>query len=96
MANPSTTGPSGAGTEVLRRVQFNGVNNAEQIIFTVPQNHIYTVLSITICNMKTLIIKNILNNGRGVLPYPLPRYTAIINNSIIKIIIDISNKTGLS
>ena len=50
MANPSTTGPSGIGSEVLRRVQFNGVNgtSADQVVLTVGTDMIITILSICI------------------------------------------------
>ena len=48
MANPSTTGPSGIGSEVLRRVAFDGVNgtSANQVLLTVGTDMIITVLSI--------------------------------------------------
>tara|TARA_R100000687_G_C6386205_1_gene135061 strand:+ start:346 stop:720 length:375 start_codon:yes stop_codon:yes gene_type:complete len=52
MANPSDVGPSGAGTEVLRRVQFNGLS-AETVILTVPEDHIYTILLVVVVNMLT-------------------------------------------
>ena len=40
--------PSGSGTEVLKRHQANGVNDAYTTL-TVPAHHIYTILSMTIC-----------------------------------------------
>ena len=48
MANPSTTGPSGAGTEVLRRkyLEWSSVANNE-ILITGAANHIYTILSVS-------------------------------------------------
>ena len=48
MANPSTTGPSGIGSEVLRRVQFNGVNGINQSVLTVGTDMIVTILSISV------------------------------------------------
>ena len=50
MANPSTTGGSGAGTEVLRRTFITGANNTNTNLLTVPADHIYTILNITIVN----------------------------------------------
>jgi len=49
MANPSTTGPSGAGTEVLRRAYFNSLSNTDQKIIDGVANHIYTILSVIFC-----------------------------------------------
>ena len=51
MANPSTTGPSGIGSEVLRRVQFNGIDNTTTVILTVGTDMIITVLMINICDV---------------------------------------------
>lgn len=51
MANPSDTGPSGIGTEVLRRVEFNGLNNTTQTVLTVGTDMIVTLLSIIITNI---------------------------------------------
>ena len=53
MANPSDTGPSGVGSEVLRRVEFNGVNgtSADQVVLTVGANKIVTLLSIIATNI---------------------------------------------
>ena len=47
MANPSTEGPSGAGTEVLRRsyLEWSAAANNE-VILTGPANHIYTIISV--------------------------------------------------
>ena len=50
MANPSTTGPSGAGTEVLRRSYRDGQSSGTGQILVGAANHIYTVLSISFCN----------------------------------------------
>ena len=52
MANPSDTGPSGIGSEVLRRVQFNGLNNVTTTLLTVGTDMIVTVLSITVSNIS--------------------------------------------
>ena len=46
MANPSTTGPSGVGTEVLKRVYLESASNTTTSLLTVPADHIYTVLSL--------------------------------------------------
>ena len=51
MANPSDTGPSGVGTEVLRRSYINELGEAEGTLITGVANHIYTVLSIVICEV---------------------------------------------
>ena len=50
MANPSTTGGSGAGTEVLRRAhRYNLLESDGEItLFTVPADHIYTILNVMI------------------------------------------------
>ena len=52
MANPSTTGPSGAGTEVLRRRTIEAGSAAETIL-TVGANHIFTIMNIIILNNDT-------------------------------------------
>ena len=52
MANPSTTGPSGVGTEVLRRSYLNNPAEAEATILTGVANHIYTILSVVICDLS--------------------------------------------
>ena len=41
--------PSGSGTEVLKVSLTAGVTNSESIILTGTANHIYTILSITVC-----------------------------------------------
>ena len=50
MANPITTGGSGAGTEVLRRVHKvqQLESDSELTLFTVGADHIFTILSIMI------------------------------------------------
>ena len=48
MANPST-GFGGAGTEVLRRSYRDGQTNSEGTLITGVANHIYTILSIIVC-----------------------------------------------
>ena len=40
--------PSGSGTEVLKRAYIANLAETEQYILTGVQNHIYTILSITI------------------------------------------------
>ena len=50
MANPSTTGGSGAGTEVLRRV-FKSMqleSASELTLLTVGADHIFTILNVMI------------------------------------------------
>ena len=49
MANPSTEGGSGAGTEVLRRGYIDGLSDTEATLLTGVANHIYTVLSVIFC-----------------------------------------------
>ena len=51
MANPSDTGPSGIGSEVLRRVEFNGLNDTTQTVLTVGTDMIVTILSIIVTNI---------------------------------------------
>ena len=53
MANPSDTGPSGVGTEVLRRSYKADLDSTEYKIIDGVANHIYTVLSITVCDQGT-------------------------------------------
>ena len=53
MANPSTTGPSGVGTEVLRRVFLESASNTTTSLLTVATDHIYTVLSVIFENGQT-------------------------------------------
>jgi len=53
MANPSTTGPSGVGTEVLKRVYVESASNTTTSLLTVTANHIYTVLSLYFENGQT-------------------------------------------
>jgi len=48
MANPSDTGPSGVGTEVLRRRYVSGSAETEQILCAGVANHIMTILSVII------------------------------------------------
>ena len=52
MANPSTTGAGGAGTEVLRRAYLDGNGAATTQILEGVANHIYTILSITFCDQQ--------------------------------------------
>ena len=41
--------PSGSGTEVLKVALTNGVTNAESVVLTGVANHIYTILSVSVC-----------------------------------------------
>ena len=41
--------PSGSGTEVLKVAHIAGVTNSENVLINGVANHIYTILSITIC-----------------------------------------------
>jgi len=47
MANPSTEGGTGAGTEVLRRKWFRKIENTPVKLIDGVADHIYTVLSIS-------------------------------------------------
>jgi hypothetical protein len=53
MANPSAEGPSGAGTEVLRRYYKAGQNATATEVIIGAANHIYTILSIIAKNRGT-------------------------------------------
>jgi hypothetical protein len=51
MANPSTTGPSGAGTEVLRRFHAADVDDSpEVVLIDGDADHIYTIVSLFVGN----------------------------------------------
>ena len=41
--------PTGSGTEVSKIAHFAGVSNSEQVILNGVANHIYSILSIIIC-----------------------------------------------
>ena len=41
--------PSGSGTEVLKVAHIAGVTNSENVLINGVANHIYTILSITVC-----------------------------------------------
>ena len=41
--------PSGSGTEVLKVSLTAGVTNAESVVLNGVANHIYTILSVTVC-----------------------------------------------
>ena len=41
--------PSGSGTEVLKVALTAGVTNAESVVLGGVANHIYTILSVTLC-----------------------------------------------
>ena len=49
MSIPSIEGGTGAGTEVLRRSYTATNNNAYAVLINGVADHLYTVLSITIC-----------------------------------------------
>ena len=72
MANPSTTGPSGIGSEVLRRKGLQGLSDTSTNIITVGTDMIVTVLSLFIVNnsgtaSKTFDLQVSLDGGSGVL-----------------------------
>jgi hypothetical protein len=48
MANPSTTGGTGAGTEVLRRFYKSDLTSTEVKIIDGVADHIYTLLSLVV------------------------------------------------
>ena len=50
MANPSTTGPSGIGSEVLRRSTKESISNTTSTLLTVGTDMIVTVLSVIYFN----------------------------------------------
>ena len=41
--------PTGTGTEVLKVAHIAGVTNAENVLINGVANHIYTILSMTVC-----------------------------------------------
>jgi len=41
--------PSGSGTEVLKIAHAAGVTNSETVLITGVANHIYSILTITVC-----------------------------------------------
>lgn len=66
MANPSTTGPSGVGTEVLKRVFLESASNATTSLLTVAPDHIYTVLSLFFQNGQAATVNfSMLISGDG-------------------------------
>ena len=78
MANPSTTGGTGAGTEVLRRSFVKNGDFATQVkILDGAADHIYTILSITITNASG-------SNNEVVLMYIYPDATSGDETTIIK------------
>tara|TARA_R110000824_G_scaffold3015_3_gene13927 strand:+ start:1435 stop:1785 length:351 start_codon:yes stop_codon:yes gene_type:complete len=42
--------PSGSGTEVLKVAHVAGVTNSENVLINGVANHIYTILSMSVCN----------------------------------------------
>ena len=55
MANPSTTGPSGIGSEVLRRTHSLNTGSATTTLITVGTDMIVTLLSVIITNQNTSV-----------------------------------------
>ena len=53
MANPSDTGTSGVGTEVLRRSHTSALTTSSVKLIDGDANHIYTVISVTFTNIAT-------------------------------------------
>ena len=49
MANPSTVNATASGKEVIRRSYIDGLAEAEADIIIGAANHIYTILSICVC-----------------------------------------------
>ena len=50
MANPSTEGGTGAGTEVARRFFHVSGSSTSRTVLTLAANHIYTLLSMQVTN----------------------------------------------
>lgn len=50
MANPSTLGGTGAGTEVVRRAYSVVGAATSRTLLEGIANHLYTIISVTICN----------------------------------------------
>ena len=46
--------PSGSGTEVLKRAYTNSLSNSVVTLIDGVANHIYTILSITFCEVATV------------------------------------------
>jgi hypothetical protein len=60
MANPSDVGPSGAGTEVLRRWYDSTVDSSsETVMINGVADHIYTVLSVVAFNPNAACVFHI-------------------------------------
>ena len=51
--------PSGSGTEVLKSVHFENVVSANVTGITGVEHHIYTVLSIIVCNTSASVAKSL-------------------------------------
>ena len=41
--------PSGSGSEILKIAHIAGVTNSENVVLNAVPNHIYSILSITVC-----------------------------------------------
>tara|TARA_R110002051_G_scaffold320068_4_gene404876 strand:- start:437 stop:805 length:369 start_codon:yes stop_codon:yes gene_type:complete len=50
MANPSTIGGTGAGTEVVRRSYALGAAATTRTVLTGVANHLYTIISVLVTN----------------------------------------------
>ena len=59
MANPSTTGGTGAGTEVLRRTYKAALTSTEYKIIDGVADHIYTLLSLVVCEQGVNTAANV-------------------------------------
>jgi len=59
VANPSTTGPSGIGSEVLRRTHAIATNNTTATLITVGTDMIVTLLSLVVTNTTSSDSKNL-------------------------------------
>ena len=54
MANPSTVNATASGKEVIRRSYIDGLAEAEADIIIGAANHIYTIISIIVCERAAL------------------------------------------
>jgi len=68
MANPSTVGGTGAGTEVLRRFHQNDVTTSGIELINGQADHIYTIISI--------IVNNTTSTETGIQMYMYPEATS--------------------
>tara|TARA_Y100001963_G_scaffold144778_1_gene217361 strand:+ start:222 stop:575 length:354 start_codon:yes stop_codon:yes gene_type:complete len=85
--------PSGSGTEVLKRVSLHAVTNSFQAIITGVANHIYTILSVVVCeqgeaaelfNMRVDVSAAGSNQIRLLEQQPIPAFgTFVFNDKIV-------------